>query len=251
MRIATNRKVLWAAGVIALVGLVGGGAASSHLTSSLSDYDAPGSAVVLAQHQIQKATGVNPEEGYEVVVRTGGAVTEASPLPARVATVVALAPGASRSQKRARLCEHRRPGHDLQRRRLYGSCSDSWRRAGKACCHCPGARHCWATVAERQHLARGADGRRRPASGRLFSGPWTCRALRAAVPDAVALLRVPRPPGGGRPLSRCGVRHRGDPGRHGPRHVGRAAVGLRPKPGNCSGLGALCRLQPVGRIALS
>ncbi len=90
MRIATNRKILWAAGVIALVGLVGGGAASSHLTSSLSDYDAPGSAVVLAQHQIQKATGVNPEEGYEVVVRTAAPLTEASPLPARVATVVSL-----------------------------------------------------------------------------------------------------------------------------------------------------------------
>ena len=64
------RLVLWAAGVVALLGLVGGGIASSHLTSSLSDYDAPGSAVVLAQHQIQRATGANPEEGYEVVVRT-------------------------------------------------------------------------------------------------------------------------------------------------------------------------------------
>ena len=67
--------VLWAAGVIALVGLVGGGIASSHLTSSLSDYDAPGSAVVLAQHQIQRATGANPEEGYEVVVRTAAPIT--------------------------------------------------------------------------------------------------------------------------------------------------------------------------------
>ena len=84
------RLVLWAAGVIALVGLVGGGAASSHLTSSLSDYDAPGSAVVLAQHQIQRATGANPEEGYEVVVRTATPIRESSALPARVATVVAL-----------------------------------------------------------------------------------------------------------------------------------------------------------------
>ena len=47
------RVVLWAAGVVALLGLLGGGIASAHLTSSLSDYDAPGSAVVLAQHQIQ------------------------------------------------------------------------------------------------------------------------------------------------------------------------------------------------------
>jgi len=84
------RLVLWGAGVIALVGLVGGGAASSHLTSSLSDYDAPGSAVVLAQHQIQRATGANPEEGYEVVVRTAKPIGEPSALPARVATVVSL-----------------------------------------------------------------------------------------------------------------------------------------------------------------
>jgi RND superfamily putative drug exporter len=82
--------VLWIAGVIAFLGLVGGGIASAHLTSSLSDYDAPGSAVVLAQDQLQRATGANPEEGYEVVVRTPAPITESSPLPARVATVVAL-----------------------------------------------------------------------------------------------------------------------------------------------------------------
>src|SRR5580692_8386492 len=84
------RLVLWAAGAIAVVCLVGGGMASSHLTSSLSDYDAPGSAVVLAQHQIQRATGANPEEGYEVVVRTSAPIAAGSPLPARVGTVVSL-----------------------------------------------------------------------------------------------------------------------------------------------------------------
>src|SRR6202451_1758749 len=81
------RVVLWAAGFVALLGLLGGGIASAHLTSSLSDYDAPGSAVVLAQHQIQRVTGANPEEGYEVVVRTAAPITESSPLPARVGTV--------------------------------------------------------------------------------------------------------------------------------------------------------------------
>jgi uncharacterized membrane protein YdfJ with MMPL/SSD domain len=92
---ATNRRrrarvVLWAAGAIALFSLVGGGIASSHLTSSLSDYDAPGSAVVLAQHQVQRVTGANPEEGYEVVVRTAAPISASSPVPARVATVAAL-----------------------------------------------------------------------------------------------------------------------------------------------------------------
>jgi len=82
--------VLWAAGAIALLGLVGGALAFPHLTSSLSDYDAPGSAVVLAQHQLQRVTGANPEEGYEVVVRTPAPIKDSSPLPARVATVVAL-----------------------------------------------------------------------------------------------------------------------------------------------------------------
>jgi RND superfamily putative drug exporter len=69
---------------------MGGGIASAHLTSSLSDYDAPGSAVVLAQHKLQQATGANPEEGYEVVVRTPAPITESSPVSARIATVVAL-----------------------------------------------------------------------------------------------------------------------------------------------------------------
>src|ERR1700689_3907077 len=84
----TNRRrrarvVLWAAGGIALFSLLGGGFASSHLTSSLSDYDAPGSAVVLAQHQVQRVTGANPEEGYEVVVRTATPITTSSVVPAR------------------------------------------------------------------------------------------------------------------------------------------------------------------------
>jgi len=84
------KVVLWAAGAVALLGLAGGGIASAHLTSSLSDYDAPGSAVVLAQHQIQRVTGANPEEGYEVVVRTAAPIEASSTVPNRVATVVAL-----------------------------------------------------------------------------------------------------------------------------------------------------------------
>jgi uncharacterized membrane protein YdfJ with MMPL/SSD domain len=84
------RLVLWAAGVATIVGLGAGGIASAHLTSSLSDYDAPGSAVVLAQHQIQRATGANPEEGYEVVVRTSAPIAANAPLPVRVGKVVDL-----------------------------------------------------------------------------------------------------------------------------------------------------------------
>ena len=84
------RLVLWLAGVIALIGLIGGGAASTHLTSSLSDYDAPGSVVVSAQHQIQRVTGANPEEGYLVVVRNPAPITTSSVVPARLAAVVSI-----------------------------------------------------------------------------------------------------------------------------------------------------------------
>ena len=84
------RRVLVLAGMVALLGLVGGALASSHLTSSVSDFDASGSAVVLAQHQLQRATGADPEEGYEVVVRTPSPIGASSPVPARVATVVAI-----------------------------------------------------------------------------------------------------------------------------------------------------------------
>ncbi|MFZ0666941.1 MAG: MMPL family transporter [Acidimicrobiales bacterium] len=84
------RIVLWFAGVIVLLGLAVGAIALPHLTSSVSDYDAPGSAVVLAQHAIQRATGANPEEGYEVVVRTPAAISVSSPLPQSVATVAAI-----------------------------------------------------------------------------------------------------------------------------------------------------------------
>jgi uncharacterized membrane protein YdfJ with MMPL/SSD domain len=84
------RLVLWIAGAIALIGLVGGGIASAHLTSSLSDYDAPGSAVVLAQHQIQQVTGANPEEGYVVVVRTAAPINATSDVPPRVASVISI-----------------------------------------------------------------------------------------------------------------------------------------------------------------
>jgi RND superfamily putative drug exporter len=84
------RLVLWVAGAIAVIGLLGGGIASTHLTSSLSDYDAPSSAVVQAQHQIQRVTGSNPEEGYIVVVRTAAPITASSVVPARVASVVSI-----------------------------------------------------------------------------------------------------------------------------------------------------------------
>jgi RND superfamily putative drug exporter len=46
--------------------------------------------VVLAQHAIQRVTQANPEEGYEVVIRTGSTIGASSPLPSRVKEIVAL-----------------------------------------------------------------------------------------------------------------------------------------------------------------
>jgi uncharacterized membrane protein YdfJ with MMPL/SSD domain len=84
------RRTLIVAGIIAVLALVGGSVASAHLTSSLSDYDAPGSTVALTQHQIQRATGANPEEGYEIVVRTESAISAGSAVPSRVAEVESI-----------------------------------------------------------------------------------------------------------------------------------------------------------------
>src|ERR1700728_3097711 len=87
------RSVLIVAGVLAIAGLIGGGKAESHLTSSLSDYEVPGSPVALAQSQVQRLTGANPDQTYEVVVRTTTPMKITSPLPARVATVIAVLKG--------------------------------------------------------------------------------------------------------------------------------------------------------------
>ncbi len=84
------RRILAAAGIGIIVCLAGGSLASPHLTSSLGDYDAPGSAVVLAQQELERSTGANPEEGYEIVVRTLSPIGVTSPVPGRVATVVGL-----------------------------------------------------------------------------------------------------------------------------------------------------------------
>ena len=112
--------MLWAAGIATIVGLAAGGIASSHLTSSLSDYDAPGSAVVLAQHQIQRATGANPEEGYEVVVRTAAPIGASSPLPSRVGDRGGPSAGPPRSEERLRLRQHRGLDHDLGQQEPHG-----------------------------------------------------------------------------------------------------------------------------------
>ena len=122
------KLVLWAAGAIAIVGLVAGGIASAHLTSSLSDYDAPGSAVVLAQHQIQRATGANPEEGYDRRRSHCRAdQPRLRPFRPESAPVVSILRAPPRGQERPRLRQHRRPKHDLEQRDAH---QRSWPRSG-------------------------------------------------------------------------------------------------------------------------
>ena len=84
------RFVLWAAGVIAFLGLVGGGIASSHLTSSLSDYDAPGISRRAGPAPTAAGDGRQSRRGIRGGRAHSGTHHGASPLPARVASVVAL-----------------------------------------------------------------------------------------------------------------------------------------------------------------
>lgn len=62
-----------------------GGTVQSKLTNGLSDYDDPGGANVAARHVIEKATGIDAQQGYALLVRTDAPLDAKTPKPARVA----------------------------------------------------------------------------------------------------------------------------------------------------------------------
>ncbi|MER5772503.1 MMPL family transporter [Streptomyces sp. NPDC001985] len=66
--------LLLALAVTALATVYGGGV-SAKLTNGLSDYDDPGGANVAARDTIARATGVDPQQGYLLLVRTDRPVT--------------------------------------------------------------------------------------------------------------------------------------------------------------------------------
>ncbi|WP_285570881.1 MMPL family transporter [Streptomyces sp. RTGN2] len=67
-----------------------GGTVQSKLTNGLSDYDDPGGANVAARHVIEKATGIDAQQGYALLVRTDAPLDAKTPKPARVAAAAAL-----------------------------------------------------------------------------------------------------------------------------------------------------------------
>ncbi|MDR3080609.1 MAG: MMPL family transporter [Streptomyces sp.] len=90
---ARRRVGLLLAGLAALLAALFGGSVESKLTNGLSDYDDPGGANVAARHIIQQATGVDSQQGYAVLVRTGKPIDPDGPLPDSVAAAVDLLKG--------------------------------------------------------------------------------------------------------------------------------------------------------------
>lgn len=90
LALGTPRRVLLVAGAVALVALVVGGSQTAKLTSGLSDYDDPSSSTVAAQNAVLAATGVDPEQGILLVVRSDTPLS-ASPGATPPATVTAAA----------------------------------------------------------------------------------------------------------------------------------------------------------------
>lgn len=84
LAIGRPRRVIIAAVIVALFALVIGGALSADLTSGLQDYDDPASPTVAAENAVLRATGIDPEEGFLLLVRTSAPLTEGSAPPAIV-----------------------------------------------------------------------------------------------------------------------------------------------------------------------
>ena len=91
-----RRRVIIAAALVSLIALGIGGSLSGQLTSGLNDYDDPSSPTVAAQNAVYKATGIDPEQGFLLLVRTSMPLTVGSAPPAVVqdaASVLRSQPG--------------------------------------------------------------------------------------------------------------------------------------------------------------
>ena len=73
-----------------LLAVVMTGDLQNRLTNGLDDYDDPGAPSVAARQLVQHATGVDPQEGYLLLVRTDGGLTPGAPAPAQVDAAAAL-----------------------------------------------------------------------------------------------------------------------------------------------------------------
>jgi len=91
-RLAHRRPwpVLLAILALTALGVAASGVVSSRLSNQLSDYDNPASASAQARAEVQRATGIDLEEGYTLLVRLDVPVTLSSPAPTVVSETVAL-----------------------------------------------------------------------------------------------------------------------------------------------------------------
>lgn len=92
----TARVARWPKLIVAFMALMLVAAAglslglSSRLTSGWSDWDDPGAANVHARQTIERATGINAQQGYVLLVRLSRPIRANSSMPARVRAAVAV-----------------------------------------------------------------------------------------------------------------------------------------------------------------
>ena len=91
-RMANSRpKMVLLIGTLALVVAgVFGGSVQQLLSTGLSDYDVPDSPGVQSREDIKRATGIDHQQGYVLLVRTDQAMTPATPPPPVVARTIEL-----------------------------------------------------------------------------------------------------------------------------------------------------------------
>lgn len=89
--VATRARlvVLLGAALFVVAGGIGG-SVQALLTTNLTDYDDPGAPGVQARVDFQRATGIDYQQGYLLLVRTPAAIQEAAPPPAVVTRAVDL-----------------------------------------------------------------------------------------------------------------------------------------------------------------
>ncbi len=83
-------RAVAAAALLTLFGFALSGAVSSRLTNSISDYNDPSSPSSQARVEVQRATGVDIEEGYTLLVSVPSPASPAEAAPARVTAAVRL-----------------------------------------------------------------------------------------------------------------------------------------------------------------
>lgn len=80
-RFVTRRpwRVLLALLALAAIGVGRSGAVSARLSNGLSDYDDPASASAQARFAVQRATGIDVEEGYTLLIHLSTPTSLSSP----------------------------------------------------------------------------------------------------------------------------------------------------------------------------